>query len=422
MECTSVMSNGTTELGSHEAACQVPSPARSLTARGRGGGVRTPFVLSLLLAVPLLAHADQVTGRVSPASHTPSTAADHAGHDAVSQDARLSNDTITYGLHYASCWDQSHGPGGAAGDCYYGMPLPSQANWYYGGFLRLKINGQDLGQAKLADLWLAETGRRGSLKMHFDHPLAGVVISSMLYADDDKLFVTLGLSPKTEITALDLALICYPSYFTYWNKRDGDRKGMTTTETYPQADGKRLKLDPAAQWWVAFYDTIFDPAKGEGDGGCAVAFVPEQVLSDEIVVGSYACTMDLKLKPDTRQIRLCLWDFNKQPNQQALAKLAAGLPQTLDRMRALDTVPLAISGLDIAKQAQDARRQLGDLPARQDLDRKLIEQSAEIARLRLELIDNTTSDPAAAEKALADKLAGFEQLLWDVKFFVLING
>jgi hypothetical protein len=376
----------------------------------------------LALAAAAHAQAPRAEARVQAMSHRTLPEGDHKGHDAVSQTAFLSNEAIRYGLVYTSCWDASHGPGGATGSAYLGMPSPTSANWYQGGFLRLKINGQDLGEAKLADLWIAEQGRRATLKFHFDHPQAAVLISTTLYAGDNRLFVNVGLSPKTEIKTLDLSLLSYPSYFTYWNKRDGDRKGMTSTATYPQADGKRIALDPAGQPWIAFTDTIFDPAKGEGDGGCAVAFVPEQVLSAEAVVGSYACTVDLKVKPDTRNLRLCFWDFNKQANQPALTALLGALPQTLEQLRAMDFLPLAISEYDVAAKAELARTQLGALPGREALTRKLADQSAELTRLRQELTDNKSINPAATEKALADKLAAFEQLLWDVKFFVLING
>lgn len=388
--------------------------------------VHKTAVCTALLLLATLAHAQapppEATARVASLSHSRATDGAHQGHDNVAQNASLSNGLITYGLLYNSCWDPSHGPGGAEGGAYLGMPQPSSANWYHGGFLRLKINGDDLGTARLADWWAAESGRRASAKMHFAHARADVLISELLYPDDERLFVTIGLQPHGDITSLDLSLICYPSYFTYWNKRDGDRKAMTATETYPQADGKTISLSPATQWWTAFYDTIFDPAKGEGDGGCALAFVPEQIAAAEMVVGSYACTLDLKVKPGTRLVRLCFWDFNKRPNAEALAKLTAALPQTLEQLRGLDPLPLSLAEFDVATKAAAAKTTLGALAGREELEQKLTDQAAELTRLRQQLVDGKAADPAAAEKALQEQMAAFEQLLWDVKFFALING
>lgn len=381
-----------------------------------------PLVLLVLLETAAISPPGGVAVRLSPMAHRSNEAKDHQGHESVSQSAALTNDAITYGLSYTSCWHASHAPGGAAGDTYLGMSQPTSANWYNGGFLRLKINGDDLGVARLKELWCAETGPRGTVKLHFDHPQAGVLISTLLFEQDDRLFVTIGLSPKTEVRSLSVSLLSYPSYFTYWNKREGDRKGMTATQTYPQADGKPVTLDPRAEWWVAFYDTIFDPAKGEGDGGCAAAWMPEQVTGAKIVVGSYACTADLTYKPDTRLLRLCFWDFNKQSNQSALARLAALLPQTREDLRILNPLPLAISGSDVEAKAAAARAQLAGIPGAGLLEQRLVQQTADIVRMRGELMEQQAADPATAEKELMEKLGAFEQLLWDVKFFVLIHG
>lgn len=382
----------------------------------------TPLMLLAVLHTAALPQPGGVAVRINPMAHRTSEAKDHQGHESVSQTATLTNDAITYGLNYTSCWHASHGPGGAAGDTYLGMSQPTSANWYNGGFLRLRINGDDLGSAQLKELWCAETGPRGTVKLHFDHPQADVLISTLLFGQDDRLFVTIGLSPKTEVTSLSVSLLSYPSYFTYWNKREGDRKGMTATQTYPQADNKPVSLDPGAQWWVAFYDNVFDPAKGEGDGGCAAAWMPEQVTGAKIVVGSYACTADLTYKPDTRLLRLCFWDFNKQSNQSALARLAAILPQTREDLRILNPLPLAISGSDVERKTAAARAQLAGIPGARLLEQRLAQQTADIVRMRTELMEQQAADPATAEKALMEKLGAFEQLLWDVKFFVLIHG
>lgn len=380
-----------------------------------------PLILLAMLSAAAAQPGD-VAVRVTPMGHRPNQAKDHEGHDAVTQGATLTSSAITYALNHTSCWHDTHGPAGAAGDSYLGMSQPTAANWYNGGFLRLRINGEDLGSAPLQEIWSAEQGRRGSLKLYFDHPRAGVLVSMLLHEGDDRLFITIGLSPKTEITSLSVSLLSYPSYFTYWNKRDGDRKGMTATQTYPQADGKPVTLDPSAQSWVAFYDTIFDPAKGEGDGGCAVAWMPDQVAEAKLVVGSYACTADLTYKPDTRLLRLCFWDFNKQPNQSALARLAAILPQTKEDLRVLNPLPLAISEFDVEAKAATARAQMAGVAGRGPLEQRLAQQTAEIRQMRAELMAQRAADPAQAEKLLMGKLEAFEQLLWDVKFFVLIHG
>ena len=196
---------------------------------------------------------------------------------------------------------------------------------------------------------------------------------------------------------------------------------MTATETYPQVE-KPVTLAPDKQWWLALYDTIFDPARGEGDGGCAVAFVPEQVSGMKATVGSYGCPVEIEYKPETRVIRLCLWDFNKHGNEESLTKLKANVAPTLEQLRGLQFAPLALTSYDVSGKAAAAKAQLGKLPGAETLLAKLEAQRAEVLTLQKQVAESLSPTPPATEKALQEKLAAFDQLLWDVKFFVLLNG
>lgn len=383
--------------------------------------MRCTILLLLMLSLSRLCAAPLVTAKVQPIAHHKSDVPPHVGHDCVNQSASLDTGAITYGLQYNACWDAAHENGTGFLEGYIGMPQPTGANWYAGGFMGLKINGIDLGGSRMTDFWVSESGARGNLKMFWDTPMAGVTVSFVAFPGDDRLFCGLTLNPKTEIKSLSLRLLAYPSYFTYWNKRDGDRKLMTATETYPQAE-KPVTLDPASQWWLALYDTIFDPAKGEGDGGCAVAFVPEQVVSATATVGSYGSPIQIEYKPDTRVIRLCFWDFNKHGNEESLTKLKANVGPTLEQLRALQFAPLALTSYDVNSRATAAKAQLGKLPGSEALLARLETQKTDLLSLQKQVAEGLSPTPPATEKALQEKLAAFDQLLWDVKFFVLING
>lgn len=376
---------------------------------------------ALLLALPALAQPT-VTATLGELSHRPGTVAPHVGHDGVSQSGSLNTGSVTYTLQYNACWDQAHGTGSGTFEGYLGMPGPSSANWYHSGFLGLKINGLDLGATRLSDFWVAERGSRGSLKLYWDTPQAGVTVSFVALPGDDRLFCGIALNPRTEIRSLSLRLTSYPSYFTYWNKRDGDRKLTTALATYSQQDGKQLALQPSQEPWLALYDTVFDPAKGEGDGGCAVALLPEQVTALRATVGSYACPLELDYRPETRLIRLCFWDFNKHGNAESLAKLKGAAGPTLEQLRGFDFAPLALTGCDVTGRAAAAVAQLGKLPGAETLLGRLRTQSGELTALQQRVREGLSPTPAADESALLRKLTEFEQLLWEVKFFVLISG
>ena len=184
--------------------------------------MRRLTLLLLTLALPgFCAAAPTVSVKLEPMSHSKSTVAPHVGHDCVRQYASLDTGTITYGLQYNACWDPAHANGTGFLEGYIGMPQPTSANWYGGGFMGLKINGVDLGASRMSDCWVSEQGARGNLKMFWDTPQAGVTASVVALPGDDRLFCGLTLNPKTDIKSLSLRLLAYPSYFTYWNKRDG---------------------------------------------------------------------------------------------------------------------------------------------------------------------------------------------------------
>lgn len=380
------------------------------------------IVLLAALVAPIasLRAAPQATATGGQVYHSKGDYGVHNGHDLVSQEATINTGTIRYGLKYNACWDKAHDAGAGYLEGYLGMPWPSSANWYHSGFLGLKINGVDLGATRMSDIWVAEQGERGTVKLYFDTPQAGVTVTAAAQAADDRLFVGLLLNPKEEIKSLDLRLVCYPSYFTYHNKREGDRRLLTATQTYKQGDKPVIK--PAEQSWMAFYDTVFDPDKGEGDGGCAVAYLPDQVEEIKVDVGGYACISELKLKPQTRAIKLVFWDFNKVGNQAALTKLAGVMPQTLEALRAYDWTPLAAARYDAALKTETAKAQMGTLPGREELVKKLETKAAEIAALKQEVAEGKSKEPGSVERALGERIKEFEALLWDVKFFILIHG
>ena len=63
------------------------------------------------------------------------------------------------------CVDPSHGDERPAAEGNFGMPARTSANWYWGGFLNILINGKDATRYRLADLRVMETGRRGPSKL-----------------------------------------------------------------------------------------------------------------------------------------------------------------------------------------------------------------------------------------------------------------
>jgi hypothetical protein len=395
------------------------------------GATRAVFPLAAMAALlglaPGPAHAQTPPGtvevRAGEGRLQPSGSPGHEGHQCYTRDGSIDTGKIRYGLRYCACWDPSHGGGAAPVEGYIGMPEPNACNWYHSGFLRLVVNGQDLGSTKLSDLYASETGERGSLTMLWKSPQGPVRVRFLALPNDDRLFCELALDPTEEVTALQVALLCYPSFFTAWEHRDGMRR--VTTAAREEVQGKTLEAKPAEEWWLAYTDDVFDPAKlGEAAGGCGLLFDPKQIRAATVGIGSYAVNTTLVVDPTVRTIRLVFWDFNKRPNAEAIQALRQGADGTLGLLRRLDFAPLAVTSFDLAARVAAVAAELKnvtdpkDFPARfEALNRKLepLLTSARQARAASQAASVET------EKSIADLMGEYATLEWELKFHVLLN-
>ena len=347
----------------------------------------------------------------------------HEGHDIFSQDGGIDTGKVRYGVRYTGCYDESHGEAAGILEGYIGMPEPASCNWYHSGFLQIAINGTDIGTTRLADMYAGEDGQRGSITMLWNTPQGAVRVRFLGLPDDDRLFCEIGLDPAVEVTGLQLGLKCYPSFFTSHYHRDGWRR--VTTPTHEAEQGTRLQVQPADDWWLAFTDDVFDPAK-EADswGGCAVLFDPEQIAGGSVQLGSYAVTGSLSVHPDRRNVRLIFWDFNKRPNAEAIKQLRESADESLATLRGMDFTPLTVTSFNLAERSAAVAAELkkvtdpADFPARfETLQRQLTSLFAEVRQAKAE------GRPIAAEteKAIADNVRTYEKAEWELKLHVLLS-
>jgi hypothetical protein len=347
----------------------------------------------------------------------------HEGHTVFTRDGYIDTGKVRYGLRYTACYDESHGEQAGILEGYIGMPSPASCNWYHGGFLQVKINGQEVGVTRIGDLYVSETGERGSLTMLWETPQGVVRIRFLGLPDDDRLFCEIGLDAAVEVTDLQVGLKCYPSFFTAHFNRDGRRGVRTPTREAEQ--GGRLDIQAADDWWLAFTDDIFDPAKQtDSAGGCAALFDPEQITGGSVQIGSYAVTGALTAQPDQRSLRLIFWDFNNQPNGEAIRDLRKSAEESLAMLREMDFTPLPVTSLDLAKRSFAAAAELkkvtdpAGFPARfEELHRQLTALLADAREAKAE----GRPIPVETEKAILDAVAAYEKLEWELKFHVLLS-
>ncbi len=298
---------------------------------------------------------------------------------------------------------------------YIGMPAPTSCNWYHSGFLFVRVNGQEIGRTKLRTAYVAETGARAIADLVWDAKPAVVRVRFAGRPGDDKLLCEVAIEPKEAIKSLRIGLRCYPSFFTAWHKRDGDRKIATPTTTLNQ--GQRVELPAAEHWYAVYVDTVFDVARGEGEGPCAMLVAPGAVEKVKFNVGSYAVSTELVCKPAARSVRLALWEFPKTANAPVLASFRQSSEQWLKELREFDFTPTAVRSFD--PKAELARL---DKLTRPPEVRKQLGAKADVFRKRIAAIKPTGGKLGILEQAdLLGLLAGYRDFLWELKLAELLS-
>ncbi|MBI2298847.1 MAG: hypothetical protein HYU66_07850 [Armatimonadetes bacterium] len=379
---------------------------------------RTLLVLLLLLAAGL-ARAAEVSVRDSGPSTHPGTWECVRGHTIQARQLVLDNGKIRYAFAYTGCIDPSHGEERPASEGNFGMPEPTRCNFYAGGFIGIAINGKDAVRYRVIEAATLETGARGSFQVLFNHPDAVVGMRLMLLPGGNHVLCCVQWKPKPEATVNSVAvtLRCYPSYFTTFNHRDGDRHCMT-----PRTDEKEtrtLALVPAEDAWLYYYDTIFDVARGEGDGPCAALVAPEGLTSGAVSLGSYMVGTTLNYRPEAGTARLGFYDLAGLKNAEAEAYLKQHGAADLAELRATDFRPAVVQHFDAAKFRDETAKLLAGAAG----DGQRLKPKVD------ELLGKVTAEQGAADTAdwqaearLSGLLRTSEELLWELRIFAMLNG
>lgn len=259
---------------------------------------------------------------------------------------------VTYAVQYSG----SRPPAGDVddpGEGPIGLPRPTSEGWYHGGFVHVSANGRNLDPVPLSSFEMVETGDRAMAQMVFHDAQAALRVRFIGLPGDNKLLVEVAVDTAEPFRDLTLRLVAYPSYFTSHNKRVGARRTLTpagvTVEDQPQ------DLKPEQAWWAVLYDEVFDPARGEGHGACAVATAPDTLASVRIEPRGYPSFVILKAKPGVKVVRFAVWEFPDEANAAAMARFPAAAEDALQTLRALDTTPAILKGYDPAEAEAELR-------------------------------------------------------------------
>jgi len=348
----------------------------------------------------------------------PSTYECTPGHRVETHLITLESGTIRYTFRYSGCLDPSHGDLRPSAEGNFGMPDPSASNWYWGGFFQVLVNGTDAVGYRVSDMRVTESGARGALQIIWAHPEADVRLRLMLLPGSNHVLALLKWTPRpgATIRTVVVRLRCYPSFFTAARHRQGERHCQTprTDEREPNV----LELQPQ-DTYLYYYDAVFDVARGEGEGPCAVVVAPAAVAGGRVQIGDYAVMTDLDLKPEAGETRFALYDFTGLKNAEAEAYLKGHAAEDLAEVNATDFRPEPVRQFDAAQLAAECTRLLADAgDDGQTLRPKVDEVLSRVAALQ----GKTDEGDWVAEAELADVLQKSADLLWKLKSFAILNS
>lgn len=324
---------------------------------------------------------------------------------------------VTYGIKYQaavkpddpSFLDPVEGP--------VGMPYPVSENWYHSGFLFIELNGRRLDTAPLSSFEAAESGPRGVVDLVWHHPLAELRYRFLGLAEDDKLLLRVDLEPKVEVTSLRLILRAYPSFFTGWHKRAGARRMLTPGGVVEE--GRHQTLSAEQGWWTVQYDEVFDVARGEGRGPCAMAAAPDGITSMRYAPDSYPTTITIDYEPTCRSLLLAFWDFSGQTNAEAIARFPAAAEEAVATLRTLDWTPALLRSFDPSALRAELARAGAKEAVRQQLGARLDEVTAWLDTCA-PLFAGQEQAIAACEAFIAG-WAKYGTFIWEIRLAELLD-
>lgn len=393
-----------------------------------GGGLLAPQIpfrfpmaaLALTCCLPYLLAQESVGVSLTPPRERKLTSAAHEGHTFREQAATLRTGVRDYQIAYKACVDPAHAPDVAYLEGYIGMPLPTSCNWYHSGFLFLHINGRDIGLTPLSTMLLSEQGARGMVDLVWHDALADVRARFCALPGQDHLLCEIAIEPKEPITSILVKLRCYPSFFTAHHKRDGARRVKTPAGLVEQGEAQTL---PAAEnWYALYYDEVFDVARGEGEGPCAVMLSGDP--ADEIAIspGGYSVETTVTYPPEARRIRLAFWDFKAVSNADALARLETGAATDREALEALDFTPATIAEFDVAAVRAELQRAVASAEVRELLGDKLQQAQQWLDKNAATTQDNAADLGITAQEELLQSAAEYRDLMWEIKLAELVSG
>jgi len=278
-----------------------------------------------------------------------------------------------------------------------GMPAPSYANWYHGGFLQIKANGKTVQDVE-PRVEVSESGSQGVLDFTWDHSLALVRVRFIAQPAGDHLLMEVRWEPKQPLNAFSIHLGCYPQgYAVAEPERLSDVK-LQRCVTTPARDIPQVRtvtLDLPSDRWLLYHDRTLEKTRAGNSfsGPCGLMLLPEDVEQARLTVGGYQVDTVVDGRVKSGRMRLALFDFAGKRHAQAGKTITDSAAALLARMRTGSWLPAAIGRFDAAAQ----RRRVAALA--KELSPKGAARTDALGR-QIDLIETRRTGLAKAPRAI----------------------
>lgn len=377
----------------------------------------------LLIVAATMAGAQQAAGTVAVTDTGPKTSPASyectSGHSMKKQTVTLDSAKVRYAFAYSGCYDPSHGDVHPSAEGHFGMPEPWSGNFYAGGFLEVFINGKDAITYTLTDMRVLEAGDRGSFQAVWAHPDGDVGLRVMMLPGGNHVLCDLSWKPRTvgAIKTVKMTLRCYPSFFTSFNHRQGERHCQTPR--IDQKEPQTLEIVPDKDTYLYYYDAIFDTAKGEGNGPCAAIIAPEGVAGGKVAIGDYAEMTEINCKPEAGHVRFALYDFFGHTNADAGEYLKTQGAADLAQLEQADFRPGLVRDMDLDKLKADSAKLVTEAAD----DGKTLRPNVDELMVKIAALKaKADAGDWTAEADIAQLLRDSEDMFWRLKIFAVLNG
>ena len=339
--------------------------------------MRNPYALTSLAFLLLAAAAVWPAGGAPAPPAPPAVAANdtgwshrpwwvddqYKGEDALARQVDFLTAGVNYSFGYTGVTGPKLGDKAWWGSLRIGSPYTEgrTPNWYVNGFQNLEIDGQAVLDRKLARFALLDSGRQGLLELVWDFPtyrlrLRYLVPPEGKYFLEQWLIETRPGAPAFK--SIRLRLACYPGEFTRPLGVPGARIVTTALRDYPQATNPTL--DPAQEWWALYADQGLDrarqvvlPKTGRYVHGCAgLDYLPVPGMKARLEITDYEVATYLEYPPETRDLRLALWEMPTKTNAEALQQLRDSAPAVRAALEQASFLPTTLADLNHAREKQ----------------------------------------------------------------------